>query len=528
MNDGHMGQRKTQSASDLTTSLQDSTDVALGEGLEGSTSVLHAAADMAAESESRIEGAVRSTEAMSPVESATNTHDQCNFMSVVSGDASADSASCTDAKHEAPIQQVDAVASSATSSVPSKGNPRTSDAIPALERPVPVTLTSTLPSAVSSRYLAAAAESVTTPEALKPSSLATEVSAIQTKSVLIGRRGVQGNPPGVKVSTVGEAPNDGATDGETPVMSQSARSGPASTTQVGDNLLVAAQVRAATHSQDWISPTAMWGGSPWTPCNSPCPAAGTITPRAGHGEKMPGEPFEISPTVPFVPMEEAKGETSSGLETLQADTNGVMQQQQGHAERVNGESFEISPTVPFVPIEEPSVVGALEQLPASSNHMTTEEDQQDLKALDGRLESSAPETIRPTLERTASDSLVSLKGDEGNEPVNADHIAEPEEASSQRDEKRRHMEREWLRHKRHTLLQQEELTRRRKVRRTVAEAADRLRVASMNEEDQGRYVSVVAESMEKNVRTAVTDLGDDSSLLGGFGHRRPPRILLGR
>jgi len=525
MNDGHLAQGKTKSFSDLTTSLPDSTDVALGDGFQGSTSVLEAAADVADESGSRIEGTAQSNEAMPPLESA----------------ASADNASFKAAKHETPLQLAVSEASSATSLVPAKCNPCNNGVVPALERPDLLTLTSTLPSTVASSSLAAA-ESVTTTEALKSSLLATEVPAIQTKQVLVGRLGVQGTAPGAKVSTVtvSEALNDGATDGEAPVMSDGVRSGSASITQVGENvLLAAAQVKAAAHSQDWISPTAMWGGSPWTPCNSPCPAAGTNTPRAAPGEKMPGEPFEISPTVPFVPMEEAKGETLTGLETLQAGTNGVMQQQQEHAERVNSESFEISPTVPFVAIEEPNAGGASEEVSASSNHMTTEEEHHDLKAHDRRLELSAPGTTRPTLERTVSDSLVSLNGDVSDEPVDADQMAEPEEASSQRDEKRRRMEREWLRHKRHTLLQQEELTRRRKVRRSVAEATDRLHVASMNVEDQGRYDSVVAESIGKNVRTAVIDLGmpapvgdvdDDSSLLGGFansGHRRP-RILLGR
>jgi len=192
-------------------------------------------------------------------------------------------------------------------------------------------------------------------------------------------------------------------------------------------------------------------------------------------EEAKGEkPFEISPTVPFVPIEEAKGEMLNGLETL---TNGVMQQQQqqqqGHAERVTSEM---------------------------------EEERHNLKARDARLESSAPATARPNLERSkASDALGLLNGDVSDENVDANQMAEPEEASSQRDEKRRRMEREWLRHKRQSLLQQEELTRRRKVRRSVAQGTDNLRVAGV-------------------------EVDDDSSLLGGFAKPVPrrPRILLGR
>mmetsp|Transcript_53308 Transcript_53308/g.106014 ORF Transcript_53308/g.106014 Transcript_53308/m.106014 type:complete len:1062 (-) Transcript_53308:275-3460(-) len=542
MNDCHLGQRRTQSASDLTTSLSDSADAILGDASLGSTSALRTTADAADESGSIIEGTAHGNEAVSPITSVANTADQRDFMSVDSAVVSADNTSCKAAKHETPVQQAGAVASSAASSVSSNADACTSGVVLASERPGPLILSSALPSTASSSS-PATTEPVITTEVLKSSLPTPEVPAIQTKSVLIGRRGLQATPPGVKVSmvTLSEVPNNGATDGEAPILSESARSGPASITHVGETvLLAAAQVKAATHSQDWISPTAMWGGSPWTPCSSPNPVAGTNTPRAGPGDRMPGEALEISPTVPFVPLEEAKGETFTGLENLQAGINGAVQQEQGHAEKANSGSFEISPTVPFVPTEEANVAGALEGLPARSNHVTVEEDGHDLKAHDRKLESSVPDATRPRLERVESDSLVSLNGDVSDEPVDADQIAEPEEASSQRDEKRRRMEREWLRHKRQTLLQQEERTRRRKVRQTLAESTDRLRVASMNKEDQGRYDSVIAEPIAKKLRTAVLGFGmtapadgevdDDSSLLGGFANsgQRRPRILLGR
>jgi len=603
MNDLHLGQRRTKSASDLNTSVSDSVDVAGGDAHQDSISLPPAAVDVADTSVSVLQETAHNNETTSPFESAVNTADEHDSMKVASGPASAGITDCDSAQPETLVQQTVAVAPSAELSdvvtVPAKVDLCTSGAGLASETTGQQTTLATLPGIGPSSSPGATnqqatnqqatkiqstdnagkqpsddqqtsnqpagsqppgnqpkgnqpTESETTTAASKSSLLAPEVPVIQSKSVMIGRRGVQAAAPGAKVSTVTpcEAPNDGATDGEAPVLSDNARSGQASVPQLTENvLLAAAQAKVATNSQDWISPTAMWGASPWTPCNSPHPAAGTNTPRAGPGERMPGESFEISPTVPFVPTEEAKEisptvpfvptEEAKG-EISQAGTNGVMKQHQGHAESANGESFEISPTVPFVAIEEPRVAGASEGLSASSDHVTVEHDSRDLKPHDSRLGSPAPETTRPRLESTVSDSSVALNGDQNDEPVEADQMAEPEEASSQRDEKRRRMEHEWLMHKRQSLLQQEELTRRRKVRRSLEGATDRLRVATMNKEDQGRYDSVVAESNDKNARTALLKLGmpapvssevdDDTSLLGGFansGHRRP-RILLAR
>jgi len=122
-----------------------------------------------------------------------------------------------------------------------------------------------------------------------------------------------------------------------------------------------------------------------------------------------------------------------------------------------------------------------------------------------------------------------------------------QEVLTERDLKRRKMEREWLRHKRQQQLKEEGLLRQReekaaKARRRAAEA-ESLDVATMSKEDKSRYEAVVAAvglSGHGGARKAKTSpalaalIGreedeDDARLLNGFqtGQPRRARFIVG-
>jgi len=243
-------------------------------------------------------------------------------------------------------------------------------------------------------------------------------------------------------------------------------------------------------TQDWISPTAMWGHSPWTqPPPGPGASSEAMVTAAGIGDKPAGEPFEISPTIPFVPLE-APPTISPTMPFIPLEAPPT-----------------ISPTMAFVPAEVPGGHVDPEASSAVRAARATAAGEQQLTPLKGQA-LSREELELPPLERTKPGAALPPSpdpvSDADSEELNPEpQKAEAEAGSDQEEHRRWQQERKWLRHKR-SLLKEES--------RREAKAA------KVHKKLHSRSLSSLAGS----------EGDDDAAMFGGFtGMQSRPKILRG-
>jgi len=378
--------------------------------------------------------------------------------------------------------------------------------------------------------------------------------------------------PATEASPLHQCPSGVQDAGSTPVPTpgasmQAATADTAASTEV-DRCPTASSAEIAdghiakcASTQDWpddISPTNMWGGNGWASAETDSAAAGPVSTTAAKHS------VEISPTLPFVPVDADAGQPPDAGRVEISPTVPFVP-----------EPAEISPTVPFVPepLEPtpapveisptmPFVLGATAEGAAVPQDGTSERSQDatshgappdNLQAAAGEsgkqdlLAVPAGGTLKP-LKRNAAAAL-SESEDEAEMPEGAADVdgAPP---VSEAEARRLKEEREWLRQKRRKLREEVGLKRMQEVKlareqRRAADVMQRIGTSMMSKEDQSRYEEVVAASTAA-VRPraglglrALTGAGagagagaeedEDAALFGGFrkGAPRRPGFLLG-
>lgn len=236
-----------------------------------------------------------------------------------------------------------------------------------------------------------------------------------------------------------------------------------------------------------ISPTQMWGGADlmgWSRDSEGAEPRPTQAPPKAHGDQGPPE---ISPTMPFVPEDQCHAGISPTMPFVPED--------QGPPE--------ISPTMPFVPEVSSTQVGGADGADAVEAK-TPQPASGEARVKDA----TDPPPSQRKLKRSASIMSDESLSDSNDDPehgaeLTASQVLTPEE------EKRRRLEREWLRHKRRKLRVEEE-TARKRIRK------------------DGPGAKTGSSLGSRAAPTAAAD--DDAALFGGMqsgANRRPKSFLMG-
>jgi len=258
---------------------------------------------------------------------------------------------------------------------------------------------------------------------------------------------------------------------------------------------------------DDISPTNMWSDRAFAQRES-CLAGGASLDREGQRESS-----QISPTVPFVPMEAPA-------------------------------ALEISPTVPFVSMEVPEISPTMPFVAELALSPT-----QPFVAMAPEPAEAAPEPAEAAAEaprgegrkRPAEELGVDAASDSDSLDVDFEGAVGEEEGVLPEDRKRREEDRAWKRQQRRRLLDEENRRRQQEARmerqQRRAGPAQILGKAAMTSEDVARFEDVIASAWAPQKVQAAAGLqalamgkSDDAELLGGFrkAAQRRPNFLLGR